>query len=171
MTRPLPSTAPRRLASLAAGLALMAGCSTPARFSARDIQALSPQGQAFVVAAAEICRVKPPVIMASLANRPQLSSIVIDMKSGDFAAVFLRNPSSEQPERVILTSEELLRPERLKPLEKAMQRPGLRCADAVVDFQNALVANRLLDLLRRMPERPDDEAPPWLNPKPMENSI
>lgn len=173
----LQSTTARRFAPVAVGLAMVAGCATPPRFSERDIQNLKPQGQAFVATVAELCQVKPVAVMETFTRRPLFEGIVQDMGSGDFAAVFIRNPQAETPERIVLTADELLHPARLNAIREATQRPGARCTAAFVDVQNTkravdgIVAAKVLDLLRRLPERPDDAPPPWLQPRPIENAI
>ena len=167
----------RRFAPVAAALALIAGCSTTTHFSARDIQGLNPQGQAFIAAVAELCQVRPVAVMETFTRRPLFDGVVQDVARGGFAAVFIRDPQAKSPERIVLTADELLRPERLKAMGEATQRPGARCAAAFVDYQNTrravdgIVEARVLDLLRRMPERPEDETPPWLQPRQIENAI
>lgn len=171
-----PTSSPRRALAVTAGLALLAGCATTPHFNEQDISNLSPQGRAFVSAAAEHCRVKPVAVMEAFTQRPLFLSVVQDAASGEFAAMFVRDPLAAAPERIVLTQEELMRPERLQALGQALQRPGQKCVAALVDFQNTkravseIAAARVIDFLRKLPERPDNDTP-TLQPKPSENVI
>lgn len=176
MTTLIPRASARPFAPLAAGLALFAGCASTPHFSEQDLGNLTPQGRAFVATAAEHCQVKPLAVLETLAQRPVFLSVVQDTQSGAFAAVFARNPLAPSSERIIMSQDDLLQPERMRAMAQAIQKPGQKCVTALVDFQNTkravsgIIAAQVVDFLRKLPERPNDDVP-WFQPKPLESAI
>lgn len=118
----------------AASLALLSGCETPKSFTEQaDIAGLNASARAFIVATAERCQAKPLDVILTFGRRPIFTQLAQDAESGAFSAVYERKTSDGKTERLLVSQEELLHPNRLSALQRDMKKTGKDCVAAHVD--------------------------------------